>query len=296
MRLFLVLKKSLKIVFISTDKNDIFMSIILNICQINITLKNSKLLLVLVVIEVNNNVSIKTDHRLLYLKVIEKLKADIENGTYEEGEKLPSEFELSKQLGISRATLREALRILEDENVLIRKHGVGTFVRTRALFSSGIEELFSVTDMIERAGKKASTVFVSSVVIPAADDLKNKFNLAEDQEINVVERVRTADGEPVVYCIDHIPAVYMPSESQHKYLSMLEMLEKEAGKRVMYAVTNIEPLGFHERISEILECPEEAALLVLKQMHYDQNDEPVLYSCNYFRADKFNFTVVRKRL
>lgn len=239
--------------------------------------------------------SIKTDHRLLYLKVIEKLKADIENGIYQEGAKLPSEFELSKQLGISRATLREALRILEDENVVIRKHGVGTFVRTRALFSSGIEELFSVTDMIERAGKKASTVFVSSVVIPAAEDLKNNFNLTDTDEINVVERVRTADGEPVVYCIDHIPTTYLPA-AQHNYLSMLDMLEKEAGKRIMYAVTNIEPLGFHERISEILECPEEAALLVLKQMHYDQNDDPVLYSCNYFRADKFNFTVVRKRL
>ncbi|MDN4523395.1 GntR family transcriptional regulator [Fictibacillus fluitans] len=240
--------------------------------------------------------SIKTDHRLLYLKVIEKLKTDIENGTYEEGEKLPSEFELSKQLGISRATLREALRILEDENVLIRKHGVGTFVRTRALFSSGIEELFSVTEMIERAGKKADTVFISSVVVPAADELKHQFKLPPNGEINVVERVRTADSEPVVYCIDQMPATFMPAESQHKYLSMLEMLEREVGKRVMYAVTTIEPLGFHERISEILNCPEEASLLVLKQMHYDQNDEPVLYSCNYFRADKFNFTVVRKRL
>ncbi|EIT85138.1 GntR family transcriptional regulator [Fictibacillus macauensis ZFHKF-1] len=240
--------------------------------------------------------SIKTDHRLLYLKVIEKLKADIEEGKYEEGEKLPSEFELSKQLGISRATLREALRILEDENVLIRKHGVGTFVRTRALFSSGIEELFSVTEMIERAGKKAATVFISSVSIPAVDELKNKFNMDHEEMLHVIERVRTADGEPVVYCIDHIPEALMPEGVQHKYVSLLEMLEKEAGKRIMYAVTNIEPLGYHDRISEVLQCPEEAALLVLKQVHYDQHDEPILYSCNYFRADKFNFTVVRKRL
>jgi len=56
--------------------------------------------------------SIKLDHRLLYLRVIEKIKSDIDDGVYKEGEKLPSEFELSKQLGVSRATLREALRIL----------------------------------------------------------------------------------------------------------------------------------------------------------------------------------------
>ncbi len=95
--------------------------------------------------------SIKLDHRLLYLRVIEKIKQDIDDGVYREGEKLPSEFELSKQLGVSRATLREALRILEDEKFVVRKHGVGTFISSKPPFTSGIEELFSVTDMIMRA-------------------------------------------------------------------------------------------------------------------------------------------------
>jgi DNA-binding transcriptional regulator YhcF (GntR family) len=80
--------------------------------------------------------SIKLDHRLLYLRVIENIKSDIDDGAYKEGEKLPSEFELSKQLGVSRATLREALRILEDENIVIRKHGGGTFINARPPFSS----------------------------------------------------------------------------------------------------------------------------------------------------------------
>ncbi|WNB90341.1 GntR family transcriptional regulator [Bacillus sp. NEB1478] len=239
--------------------------------------------------------SIKADHRLLYIKVIEKIKKDIEEGFYKEGQKLPSEFELSKQLGISRATLREALRILEDENVLIRKHGVGTFVRTRALFSSGIEELYSVTDMIERGGKKAGTIFLSSQKEEANEDLFNKFNNHLPDGLMMMERVRTADEEPVVFCKDLMPAHLFPAKGMHEYESFLEMLEKETGKRVMYAVTNIEPIGYHEHISEILESAEGVPLLVLKQMHYDQFDEPVLYSCNYFRSDKFLFSVLRKR-
>ncbi|MDF2859258.1 MAG: GntR family transcriptional regulator, partial [Neobacillus sp.] len=72
--------------------------------------------------------SIKLDSRHLYLQVIDRLKQDIDKGVYKEKEKLPSEFDLAKQLGVSRATLREALRILEEENVIIRRHGVGTFV------------------------------------------------------------------------------------------------------------------------------------------------------------------------
>ena len=67
--------------------------------------------------------TIKVDQRHLYLQVIDRLKKDIENGIFKEKEKLPSEFKLAKSLGVSRATLREALRLLEEENVIVRRHG-----------------------------------------------------------------------------------------------------------------------------------------------------------------------------
>lgn len=91
--------------------------------------------------------SIKTDSRQLYLQVIDKIKRDIESGKYKEKEKLPSEFQLSKLLGVSRATLREVLRNLEEDNMVIRRHGVGTFVNPKPIYSSGIEQLNSVTSM-----------------------------------------------------------------------------------------------------------------------------------------------------
>ena len=69
-----------------------------------------------------------------------------------------------------------------------------------------------------------------------------------------------------------------------------------ANIRVTYAVTFIDPVGFHDEVSPILKCGPETALLVLKQLHYDENDRVVLYSKNYFRADKFSFHVVRKRM
>ena len=149
--------------------------------------------------------SIKSDHRHLYLQVIDHLKQDIEEGTYKEKEKLPSEFDLAKKLGVSRATLREALRILEEENVIIRRHGVGTFVHAKPVFSSGIEQLNSVTNMIKQAGMKPGTIFLSSTTLEPTDDDIRRFSCAIDEEIVVIERVRTANGKPVVYCIDKIP-------------------------------------------------------------------------------------------
>lgn len=240
--------------------------------------------------------TIKSDNRHLYLQVIDRLKGDIEKGIYKEKEKLPSEFDLAKQLGVSRATLREALRILEEENVVIRRHGVGTFVNAKPLFSSGIEQLNSVTDMIVQAGKKPGTIFLSSSEQGPTEEDVRRFQCSIDDEILLVERVRTADGEPVVYCIDKIPNEYLPTNGfNHNVESLLHLLEQE-GRYISHAVVYIEPLGYHEKISPILECEPETALLLLKQMHFDQNDVPVLFSLNYFRADKFSFHVLRKRI
>ncbi|WP_374721829.1 GntR family transcriptional regulator [Peribacillus tepidiphilus] len=240
--------------------------------------------------------SIKQDNRHLYLQVIDKIKQDIEGGIYGERERLPSEFELAKQLGVSRATLREALRILEEENVIIRRHGVGTFVNAKPLFTSGIEQLNSVTNMINLAGMKPGTIFLStSISFPTEEDIK-KFGCKEEEELIVMERVRTANEEPVVYCLDKILKKNLPPNFSYKEESIFEVLESHSSIKVTYAVAQIEPIGYHEKISPILECDPETALLVLKQMHFDEEDRPILYSINYFKSDKFSFHVVRKRV
>lgn len=81
-----------------------------------------------------------------------------------------------------------------------------------------------------------------------------------------------------------------------KEVSLFSALEQSGKIHVAYAVTYIDPVGYHEQASPILNCGRETALLVLKQLHYDDHDQVVLYSKNYFRADKFSFHVVRKRV
>lgn len=241
--------------------------------------------------------SIKADHRHLYLQVIDRLKEDIEKGIYRENEKLPSEFDLSKELGVSRATLREALRLLEEENIIVRRHGVGTFVNPKPVFTSRIGQLSSISSMIENAGMVPGTIFIeASENIPTEDDM-DRFQCDKDDQVLTIERVRTADGEPVVYCIDKVLSKHLPVNFvQKKEVSIFSSLEQSGDIHVAYAVTYIDPVGYHEQVSPILNCGRETALLVLKQLHYDDNDRVVLYSKNYFRADKFSFHVIRKRV
>lgn len=240
--------------------------------------------------------SIKSNNRHSYLQIIDRIKQDIEDGLYKEREKLPSEFELANQLGVSRAALREALRVLEEENVVIHRHGVGIFVNTKPLFNTGIEQLNSVTRMIKQAGMVPGTIFLSTDTQGFTEEDAERFSCSMDDEVVVIERVRTANGEPVAYCIDKVPKNKFPEAFTHEHESIYEFLETAHHKKIMYAVADIEPIGYHEKISPILECNPETTLLVLKQMHYNEDEEPILYSVNYFRSDRFRFHVLRKRV
>ena len=241
--------------------------------------------------------TIKSDQRHLYLQVIDRLKDDIAKGKFQEKEKLPSEFELAKLLGVSRATLREALRLLEEENVIVRRHGVGTFVNPRPVFTSGIEQLTSISSMIRKAGMEPGTIYLSSSMTSPSDDDVKRFHCELDESVITIERVRTANGDPVVYCVDKVlDSLPQPSGQPQPEGSIFAAIEQSGQIRVSHAIAFIDPTGYHEEASPILECEPETALLVLKQLHYDDNDQVVLYSKNYFRADKFSFHVVRKRV
>ncbi len=241
--------------------------------------------------------TVKTDQRHLYVQVIERLKADIESGIFKENEKFPSEFELARMLGVSRATLREALRVLEEDKIIIRKHGVGTFVNPKPLFSSGIEQLSSVSSMIRDAGMVPGTIFMEVHEDCPNDEMIAKFDCTANDSLVTIKRVRTADGEPVVYCIDHVLSKNLPSGADVLLNeSIFDSIEKTGDIRIVQAVANIEPVGYDDEASAILRCGVDVPLLVLLQCHYSADGEMVLYSKNYFRADKFSFHVVRKRV
>ncbi|MDN4607408.1 GntR family transcriptional regulator [Sporosarcina highlanderae] len=240
---------------------------------------------------------VKTDHRHLYVQVIERLKDDIASGIFKENEKFPSEFELARNLGVSRATLREALRVLEEEKVIIRKHGVGTFVNPRPLFSSGIEQLTSVSSMIREAGMEPGTIFMEVQENPPNDEMVGKFDCGTEDSLVTIKRVRTADGDPVVYCIDNVLSKNLNAGAEDLLNeSIFDSLEKSGKIKISQAIANIEPVGYDDEASSILRCGVDIPLLVLIQYHYSEEGEMVLYSKNYFRADKFSFHVVRKRV
>lgn len=241
---------------------------------------------------------VKKDSRPLYLQVKEKINNMLEDGGYREGDRLPSEAEMVKMFGVSRPTLREALSGLEEEGKLIRKHGLGTFVASRtSVMRRGIEELFSVTEAIERMGYKSGTTGLVVEEKPIDSDIAEKLKVSPGSPSITVHRIRTASGTPIVYCIDVIPVKVIKANWKKKDFngSILAFLERKQGIKVEYAFTEIFPVAADENLREKLGVDVGTPLLLLKQNHFDINGVPVLYCENFFRGDKFTFQIVRKR-
>lgn len=242
---------------------------------------------------------IKTDSRPLYILVKERMDELITDGTFSEGDRLPSENALAENLGVSRATLREALRVLEEEGKVIRQQGIGTFIAPSfPKIQNGIEDLYSVTETIESQGFTPGTMGYQ-LWQEEMGKIAPNFDQSPEDLMWIVERIRTANEDPVVYCRDHLPQKLLPEELDMSMYgegeSIFQVLEEQYYIRITYAVTRIIPMGAPTWLADKLQIAPGTPVLLLEQKHYDQKDRMVLFSKNYFRYDKFEFHVVRRR-
>lgn len=220
------------------------------------------------------------------------------NDNLEPMDKIPSEQKLSKELGVSRNTIREAIRTLEQEGFLFSRQGVGTFViGSKSSLKTNISTLESSTNIIKAHGYNPGTVNVHSSVQAVSSEMKKTLSLEEDEdEIFYIERVRTANDDPVVYVEDYVPyRLGMEHEYQEIYYeSLLDFLEN-FDLSVSFSVCSIKAVISDEKVANKLKLTEQCALLLLKQTHYSNTGKPVLYSDSYYLSDNFEFNAIRKR-
>src|SRR5512139_4297550 len=123
---------------------------------------------------------------------------------------LPSEAELSQRFEVSRATIREALAKLEHAGVIIRKHGVGTFVAPpEPVIDAGLEELQSLETLAERIGLKTHMSKASIEERAASAAEADRLQLTSPDQVLSVARVIMTGKRPVAYLIDIVPTHYL---------------------------------------------------------------------------------------
>lgn len=133
----------------------------------------------------------------------DKIEELIQNEILAPRDRLPKETKLAKMLGVSRITVREALRLLEEDGIIIRRQGRGTFVRSSDLIiRNPLEVNISVTEVIESKDLKAGTAWFKLDRTKADKIISNKLNIEAGSPVIILERVRTANEKPTVYTLD----------------------------------------------------------------------------------------------
>jgi GntR family transcriptional regulator len=242
----------------------------------------------------------KISRKALYLEVIDFLLDDIKTGQYPPGSKLPSEDQLAREFSVSRVTLREALRVLEDDGVIVRRHGSGTFVLDKkAVPIQTLSSIVSTSTIFKRAGLEDRFIKVGLRKIPANQRIAEKLQLFCGQEIWEVERVRTIGDKPAIYSFDFFPATFVPSGEEKKlndYIhSLYHFLAKVCGQTPDEGECTFKPIISDKNLSTILSIPLATPLMYIETIDFNADKQPILYSREYYIPELIEFQAHRRR-
>ena len=233
------------------------------------------------------------------------IRGAIQDRRWPVGARIPGEPQLANEIGISRATLREALRMLVSDGLLDRRHGIGTFVvRVPApQIERGIDELFSLGSAIEQLGYVPGTGEHNVAVEAGSAVITDELRQPRGTQVVHLTRVRLADGRPVILCDDYFVADVVPDRLTPEQLeaevvslgSLYGWFDQHLGLPIDSALTHIEPVAATATIQKALEVPRGTPLLRLRQTHYTADGRPVLYSENVHNSNVIQFHVQRRR-
>jgi len=212
------------------------------------------------------------------------------------GERLPSEPDLARQMGVSRATLREAMRTFETQGLIRRHQGVGTFVvRPSRVLESGLEVLESIETLAQRIGLQVTTGMFRVDVRPVESEETVALGLTGEDRVTSVERVILAEDRPVAFLVDVLPVDLIPLEVIHEDFSgsVLDLLLQRGDPPLINSHCEIAAVAASSQIARALNIQRGDALLRFISKLFTLDGRVVDYSHSYFLPGYFRFHVVR---
>jgi GntR family transcriptional regulator len=210
---------------------------------------------------------------------------------------LPTEAAFMEILEASRHTVREALVLMEQENLIYKIQGKGTFLKKRPIhIESGLEKLESITEVVEGYHLTPGTQWIGIEIKKPTDQMTTELKLEPNEKVITFKRVRTANESLASYCVDTMPLRYfetIPHEIDEE--SLFAYLEKNLDIYIESAVSYIVPTLPTGEMTHELGVSQDQLFLLLQQVHFDSKGIPMIFSNDYFQPDIFKFKVNRTR-
>lgn len=213
------------------------------------------------------------------------------------GDKLPSEPELARNLGVARATLREAMRTFETQGLLYRRQGSGTYVsHPPQVIDTGLEVLESIETLARRVGLKVTMNDLKVELRSASEEEQAALKINPDMPVMHVSRVIHAEGNPAAFLVDILPAdVLTLDELKDRFTgSVLDLLLRKGLPQLLTSRTEINAASASPEVARALGIQRGDVLLKFIAYLYDIQERVVDYSFSYFLPGYFKFQVVRR--
>ena len=216
-------------------------------------------------------------------------------GEYPPGSKLPNEDLLAERFGVSRATIREAVRGLVEEGYLVRRQGSGTYVTSRPMLRNSLDTNFSYTAYLESTGVRAGRRILGIATVPADEVVADQLLIDVGTPVVELRRVRTADDRPAIYSIDCMPADVVDAERDREALGgSIYALLGSNGHPVRHGEAVVAPAAADADLAAVLEVPEGTLLQHLQQVDVDAMGRRVLSSMEWHVPSVIELRVYRR--
>ena len=210
------------------------------------------------------------------------------------GTALPSERQLSADLGVSRLTLRAALDDLAREGYLVRRRGSGTYVQHPKI--SQELTITSFSDDMRRRGMVPGSRTLSMSTILAGARLGRSLNVSPSEQIVVVKRLRLADGESMAIETLHIPEALVPGLTPKALTgSFYDLLRDRYGVTIAEGIQAIEPTVTNEEESEVLGVPLHSPAFLFERTSRDDAGRTVEFVQSVYRGDRYRIVTELSR-
>lgn len=233
----------------------------------------------------------------LYHQIYTILRDEIVSGAYPNGAILPSEFELTRQYGVSRVTAKRALNELAAEGLVSRERGRGTVVRFEAPSPPVRASVEGLLENLLQMGIKTEVRLLDFDYVPASDDVARALGCATGTIVQRAVRVRHMEGEPFSHLTTHVPEAIGRSYSRDDLANrpLLALLER-CGVIVSSAHQTLTAALADARIAPLLEVQAGAPLLRITRTVHDQDGRTVEHITGLYRPDRYQYQMTLNRI
>lgn len=228
----------------------------------------------------------------LYLQIKENLLSKIDGGTWPEEAMIPTESELCREYGVSKITVREAIKLLVMDGRLSRIPGRGTFV-TRPKIEQTLNRFFSFTRWARQNGLEPASRILRVETLPSDGHIARHLEIPEGEPVTRIERLRLGNSEPLMLEVIWTSAALCPGLHLRDLANvpLNDILAGDYGIPLVKARETIEAQTADPYVSRLLSIEKEVLLLHVEHTAFASGGRIAYFVSSSYRGDRVKFMI-----